>query len=138
MARAGTGIDGAFVEDFVARWEAVWNSQGPMRSVELMTEEICTTAPPGRPRRVDFGDVRAFLDSCDGRFPLVELSMTEGPFLRPGAPTAAAFWRGADRLGTQPPAGSRAEKLTRHSAGCGRARGFAADRSPWHARASSA
>ena len=94
IAQAQGGVDQAFVEDFVPRWEAAWNSYQPERLLELMTEDIVYDDSAWPTTMRGHGDVRTFLDHAWRAFPDLEFRMIEGPFLEPSAPRAAFYWRG--------------------------------------------
>ncbi len=82
-------IDQAWVEEFVKRWEAAWNSHEPDRLLELMTDDIVydDSAWPTTMRGHD--DVRHFLDSVWRAFPDLRFELTDGPYLATGEPKAA-------------------------------------------------
>jgi steroid delta-isomerase-like uncharacterized protein len=89
------GVDQAFVEDFLTRWDAAWKSRQPERVLELMTEDIVYDDSGWPTTMRGHDDVRAFLESTWRAFPDLEFEMTDGPFLHPGAPKAAFYWRGS-------------------------------------------
>jgi steroid delta-isomerase-like uncharacterized protein len=91
-------VDQAWVEDFAKRWEAAWNSHQPERVLELMTEDIVydDSAWPTTMRSHD--DVRAFLDWVWRAMPDLNFETVDGPFLIPGQPKAAFYWKGTGTL----------------------------------------
>jgi steroid delta-isomerase-like uncharacterized protein len=93
VAQEKSTVDEAFVRDFLPRWEAAWNSRQPERVLELMTEDIVYDDSAWPSTMHGHADVRPFLESIWRAFPDLEFKMTEGPFIQPGAPKAATFWR---------------------------------------------
>jgi steroid delta-isomerase-like uncharacterized protein len=91
---AAAGVDHEFLEGFVERWEAAWNSHRPERLFELMTEDIVydDTAWPKTMR--GHADVREFVESTWRAIPDLEFHMVDGPFVLQGAPRAAFYWKG--------------------------------------------
>jgi steroid delta-isomerase-like uncharacterized protein len=88
------GVSEEFLADFLPRWEAAWNSHRHEALLELMTDDIVyeDSAWP-RPMR-GHADVREFLDFTWRAFPDMRFEMTDGPYLDPHRPAAAAYWRG--------------------------------------------
>jgi steroid delta-isomerase-like uncharacterized protein len=91
---AAAGVDQGFVGDFVKRWEAAWNSHQPDRLLELMTSDIVYDDSAWPRTMHGHDDVREFLEVTWRAIPDLEFHMAEGPFLHPGAPTAAFYWKG--------------------------------------------
>ena len=94
VAQEQGGVDQSFVEDFVPRWEAGWNSHRPEQLLGLMTEDIVYDDSSWPTTMRGHADVRTFLEHAWRAFPDLEFSMTEGPFIQAGAPKAAFYWRG--------------------------------------------
>jgi steroid delta-isomerase-like uncharacterized protein len=94
VAQEKGGVDQAFVEDFLPRWEAAWNSRQPERLLDLMTEDIVYDDSAWPTTMRGHGDVREFLEHAWRAFPDLEFKVTEGPFIQAGAPKATFFWRG--------------------------------------------
>ena len=98
MAEAGAThapeVELAWVEDFAGRWEAAWNSHEHARLLELMTHDVVydDSAWPTTMRGQE--DVRRFLDYAWGAFPDLRFEMVEGPYVVPGQPKAAFYWKG--------------------------------------------
>jgi steroid delta-isomerase-like uncharacterized protein len=88
-------LDQAWVEDFVNRWVTAWNSHEPDRLLELMTEDIVYDDSAWPTTMHGHGDVRTFLDYTWGAFPDLRFLMTDGPYIVPGQPKAAFWWKGA-------------------------------------------
>src|ERR671933_2889028 len=88
-------LDHAWVEGFAKRWEAAWNSHEQTRLLELMTDDIVydDSASPTTMRGHD--DVRSFLDYVWRAFPDLRFQAIEGPYIVPGQPKAAFYWRGS-------------------------------------------
>jgi steroid delta-isomerase-like uncharacterized protein len=93
-AQAEGAVDRAFVEDFLPRWEAAWNSHEPERLLELMTDDIVYDDSAWPTTMRGHADVRAFLDSAWRAFPDLEFELNEGPLLHGSEPKAAFLWRG--------------------------------------------
>jgi steroid delta-isomerase-like uncharacterized protein len=93
-ATEGRDLDQAWVGEFAQRWGAAWNSHEPARLLELMTEDIVydDSAWPTTMRGHD--DVRTFLDSVWRAFPDLEFEWVDGPYILPGQPKAAFYWKG--------------------------------------------
>jgi steroid delta-isomerase-like uncharacterized protein len=87
-------LDRSWVEDFVRRWEAAWNSHDPARLLELMTDDIVYDDSAWPTTMRGHGDVRTFLDSAWGAFPDLRFEWVDGPFIVPGEPKAAFYWKG--------------------------------------------
>ena len=89
------GIDPDFLESFIGRWEAAWNSHQPDRVLELMTEDIVYDDSAWHRTMRGHGDVREFLTSLWRALPDIRFEMAEGPFLLPGRPVATSYWKGS-------------------------------------------
>jgi steroid delta-isomerase-like uncharacterized protein len=83
------------VADFVARWEAAWNSHRPERLLELMTDDIVYDDSSWPRTMRGHGDVREFLESAWRAMPDLEFHMEEGPFVTENGTKAAFYWSGA-------------------------------------------
>jgi steroid delta-isomerase-like uncharacterized protein len=110
-----TEVDPAWVEEFAKRWLAAWNSHEPERLLELMTEDVVYEDSAWPETMHGHSDVRAFLDWAWRAMPDVTFEVVEGPYLMPGQPKAAFYWKGTGTL-TGPldppgfaPTGARAE-----------------------------
>ena len=88
-------LDQAWVEEFLQRWEAAWNSHEPDRVLELMTEDIVYDDSAWPTTMRGHGDVREFLESAWRAFPDLRFEGTEGPFIASGEPKAAFQWTGS-------------------------------------------
>jgi steroid delta-isomerase-like uncharacterized protein len=98
VSSAPTGVDRAFLDEFIPRWEAAWNSHNPDRLLELMTEDVVYD-DSGWPRTMrGHGDVREFLAFTWRALPDLEFHAVEGPFIAPDEPKAAFYWRGTGTL----------------------------------------
>lgn len=99
MAQTGAtqreGLEQAWVEDFAKRWEAAWNSHEQARLLELMTEDIVYDDSAWPTTMRGHGDVRTFLDYVWRAFPDLRIDMADGPYIRPGQPQAAFYWKGS-------------------------------------------
>jgi steroid delta-isomerase-like uncharacterized protein len=87
-------VDTAWLEEFLGRWAAAWNSHEQERVLELMTDDIVydDSAWPqtmrGKPA------VREFLDYTWRAFPDLAFEPVGGPLVASDGPRAAAWWRG--------------------------------------------
>jgi steroid delta-isomerase-like uncharacterized protein len=97
MAESATEVqelDQAWVEDFGKRWETAWNSHEHARLLELMTEDIAYDDSAWPTTMRGHSDVRTFLDYAWRAFPDLRFEMSEGPYIVPGQPKAAFYWKG--------------------------------------------
>ena len=97
-AAASTLLDPAWLEDFAARWGEAWNSHEPDRLLALMTEDIVYEDSAWPTTMHGHQEVRPFLDSIWTAMPDLRFEFTDGPFIKPGAPAAAFYWRGTGRF----------------------------------------
>ena len=88
-------LDHTWVAEFAQRWGVAWNSHEPARLLELMTEDIVydDSAWPTTMRGHD--DVPTFRDPVWRAFPDLEFEWVEGPYIEPGQPKAAFYWKGS-------------------------------------------
>jgi steroid delta-isomerase-like uncharacterized protein len=91
---SAAALDPQWLDDFLERWEAAWDSHEPDRVLELMTDDIVydDTAWPRTMRGP--ADVREFLEYTWRGLPDAHFEFIEGPFIAPGEPKAAFYWRG--------------------------------------------
>ena len=87
-------LDREWLDDFIQRWEAAWNSHEPEQLLELMTEDVeyDDSAWPRTMR--GHADVREFLEFTWRAFPDLRFDMSDGPYITPGQPRAAFHWIG--------------------------------------------
>jgi steroid delta-isomerase-like uncharacterized protein len=87
-------VDREWVGDFGERWLGAWNSHEPDRLLGLMTDDIVydDTAWPTQMR--GHADVREFLDHSWAALPDMRFDLVDGPYIMPGEPKAAFYWRG--------------------------------------------
>lgn len=97
-AAARTQLDPAWLEEFAVRWGEAWNSHDPERLLALMTEDIVYEDSAWPTTMHGHVDVRRFLDSVWTAMPDLRFEFTDGPFIKPGAPAAAFYWRGTGRF----------------------------------------
>jgi steroid delta-isomerase-like uncharacterized protein len=93
-ATEGQDLDQAWVGEFAQRWGAAWNSHEPARLLELMTEDIVYDDSAWPTTMRGHNDVRTFLDSVWRAFPDLEFEWVDGPYILPGQPKAAFYWKG--------------------------------------------
>jgi steroid delta-isomerase-like uncharacterized protein len=86
-------LDQAWLEDFTKRWGIAWNSHEPARLLELMTDDVVFDDSAWPTTMRGHGEVRAFLDFLWRAFPDLRFETVEGPYIVPGQPKAAFYWR---------------------------------------------
>jgi steroid delta-isomerase-like uncharacterized protein len=91
----GAELDQVWVEDFVKRWEAAWNSHEHGRVLELMTNDVVYDDSAWPTTMRGHGDVRTFLDYVWRAFPDLRFEWVEGPFIVASQPKAAFYWKGS-------------------------------------------
>lgn len=91
-------IDQAWAEDFARRWGEAWNSHEPERLLDLMTEDIVYDDSAWPTTMRGHGDVRTFLDWTWRAMPDLAFEVLDGPYLAPGEPKAAFWWKGTGTL----------------------------------------
>ncbi|TMK39458.1 MAG: polyketide cyclase [Actinobacteria bacterium] len=95
-----------FVEDFVARWLAAWNSHQAEQVLGMMGEDVVYDDSAWPRTMHGHADVREFLAHSWRAFPDMRFELADGPFLHPSEPRAAFHWRGdATHLGPIDPPG---------------------------------
>jgi steroid delta-isomerase-like uncharacterized protein len=87
-------LDRDWLEDFAKRWEAAWNSHEQARVLELMTDDIVYDDSAWPTTMRGHGDVHSFLDYAWRAFPDLRFEMVDGPYIVPGQPKAAFYWKG--------------------------------------------
>jgi steroid delta-isomerase-like uncharacterized protein len=87
-------LDREWLDDFIQRWEAAWNSHEPERLLELMTEDIVYDDSAWPRTMRGHADVREFLEFTWRAFPDLRFDMSDGPYIAPGQPKAAFHWTG--------------------------------------------
>ena len=103
---SGPAVDREWVDDFAQRWLGAWNSHEPDRLLGLMTEDIVYDDSAWPTQMRGHGDVREFLDHSWAALPDMRFELVERPYLMPGEPKAAFYWRGtATHTGTLDPPG---------------------------------
>ena len=84
-----------WLEDFIQRWEAAWNSHEPERLLELMTEDIVYDDSAWPRTMRGHGDVREFLEFTWRAFPDLRFEMSDGPYISPGTAKSGLPLEGA-------------------------------------------
>jgi steroid delta-isomerase-like uncharacterized protein len=96
MAETTTAADSVtteWVEEFVDRWIAAWNSYQPERVLELMTDDIVYD-DSGWPQTMRcHAQVRELLDFTWRAFPAFTVQRVGGPLVASEGPRAAFWWR---------------------------------------------
>ena len=106
-----------FVEDFVARWLAAWNSHQAEQVLGMMGEDVVYDDSAWPRTMHGHADVREFLAHSWRAFPDMRFELADGPFLHPSEPRAAFHWRGdATHLGPIDPPGLALRAAERLSA----------------------
>jgi steroid delta-isomerase-like uncharacterized protein len=89
---AATGTT-EWVEEFVERWLAAWNSRQPERVLELMTDDIVYD-DSGWPQTMrGHTQLREFLEFLWRAFPDLTIDGVGGPLVASDGPRAAFWWR---------------------------------------------
>ena len=88
------GVDKAWLDDFLERWEAAWDSHEADRVLELMTDDIVYDDSAWPETMRGHADVRVFLEYAWRGMPDTHFEFVEGPYLVPGENKAAFYWRG--------------------------------------------
>ena len=87
-------LDREWLDDFIQRWEAAWNSHEPERLLELMTEDVVYDDSAWPRTMRGHADVREFLEFTWRAFPDLRFDMSDGPYITLGQPKAAFHWIG--------------------------------------------
>ena len=83
-----------WIRDFERRFFEAWNSRQVDRVVELMTEDIEYRDDHWYKTMRGHADVREALNAYWTAFPDLTFELMEGPYVIPGQPRAAMYWRG--------------------------------------------
>src|SRR4051812_25127155 len=86
-------METSFVNDFVERWTAAWNSHEPEPLLALMTEDVVSDDPAAPAVMHGHADVRLFLEQTWRALPDLEFRLADGPLLEPGG-EASIHWGG--------------------------------------------
>ena len=78
-------LDREWLDDFIQRWEAAWNSHEPERLLELMTEDVVYDDSAWPRTMRGHADAREFLEFTWRAFPDLRFEMSDGPYGRPRA-----------------------------------------------------
>jgi steroid delta-isomerase-like uncharacterized protein len=92
--RVGEELDREWLDAFITRWQAAWNSHRPESLLELMTEDVVYDDSGWPETMRGHAEVRRFVEHAWRAFPDLAFEMTDGPYIVPGAPKAAFYWRG--------------------------------------------
>jgi steroid delta-isomerase-like uncharacterized protein len=91
---AAETVTSEWVEEFVERWLAAWNSRQPERVLELMTDDVVYD-DSGWPQSMrGHAQVREFLEFCWRAFPDFTVEAVGGPLVASDGARAAFWWRG--------------------------------------------
>jgi steroid delta-isomerase-like uncharacterized protein len=82
-----------WIHDFEERFLAAWNSHEPDRVLALMTEDVEYRDDAWPKTMRGHADVREFLDAIWTAFPDMTFELIEGPYVIPGQPRSAVYWR---------------------------------------------
>jgi len=94
QATASQAVDRQWLEDFLERWDAAWDSHEPDRVLELMTDDVVYDDSSWSKTMRGHADVREFLEYVWRGMPDVRFRTIEGPFLHPSEPKASFYWVG--------------------------------------------
>lgn len=84
-----------WIRDFEKRFFEAWNSRQVDRVLELMTEDIEYRDDHWYKTMRGHADARQALDAYWIAFPDLTFEVMEGPYVIPGQPRAATYWRGS-------------------------------------------
>ncbi len=87
-------VDKEWVGEFAQRWLEGWNSHDPDRLLALMTDDIVYDDSAWPTQMRGQADVREFLAHTWTALPDMRFEVVDGPYLMPGEPKAAFYWRG--------------------------------------------
>jgi steroid delta-isomerase-like uncharacterized protein len=90
---AGETVSAEWVEEFVERWLAAWNSRQPERLLELMTDDIVYDDSAWQQTMRGHAQVRELLDYLWRAFPDFTVEGVDGPLVASDGPRAAFWWR---------------------------------------------
>jgi steroid delta-isomerase-like uncharacterized protein len=96
-ATAVETVSSEWVQEFIGRWAAAWNSHVPEQLLELMTDDIVYDDSAWPETMRGHGDVRTFLDHTWRAFPDLTFEAVGSPLIAADGPRATFWWRG---LGT--------------------------------------
>jgi steroid delta-isomerase-like uncharacterized protein len=91
---SASAVDREWVGDFAQRWLGAWNSHEHDRLLGLMTDDIVYDDSAWPTQMRGHGDVREFLDHSWAALPDMRFELKDGPYIMPGEPKAAFYWRG--------------------------------------------
>jgi steroid delta-isomerase-like uncharacterized protein len=86
-------VTSEWVEEFVERWLAAWNSRQPERVLELMTDNIVYDDSGGPQTMRGHAQVREFLEFAWRAFPDFTVEAVGGPLVASDGARAAFWWR---------------------------------------------
>jgi steroid delta-isomerase-like uncharacterized protein len=82
-----------WIREFEERFLQAWNSHQADRVVGMMTEDIEYRDDAWPKTMRGHADVREFLDSLWTGLPDLTFELVQGPYVIPGQPRAATYWR---------------------------------------------
>jgi steroid delta-isomerase-like uncharacterized protein len=82
-----------WIRDFEERFLAAWNSHEADRVLALMTEDVEYRDDAWPKTMRGHADVREFLDAIWTAFPDMTFELIGGPYVIPGQPRSAVYWR---------------------------------------------
>ena len=83
-----------WIRDFTPQWLEAWNSHEVDRLLALMTEDIEYRDDSWPKIMRGHADVREFLEATWRATPDMTFELLSGPYVLPGEPRAAFYWRG--------------------------------------------
>ena len=87
-------VDPEWLDGFLERWDAAWDSHDPARVCELMTDDVVYNDSAWPKEMRGHADVREFLEVTWTGMPDTHFRAIDGPYLHPSEPRAAFYWRG--------------------------------------------
>ena len=87
-------VDREWLDDFLTRWEAAWDTHDADNVLALMTDDIEYEDSAWPKVMRGHADVREFLEYTWTAMPDTHFEATDGPYLHPDEPKVAFYWRG--------------------------------------------
>jgi hypothetical protein len=91
-------LDEQFLEDFVARWHAAWNTKDPMQVAPLCTDDVEITDPTQPEPLRGLAGIRASMEPLATAFTDYRFESTEPPYRSSAQRRAIMPWRFTGRM----------------------------------------
>jgi steroid delta-isomerase-like uncharacterized protein len=87
-------VDREWLEGFLEKWEAAWDTHDPDQVLALMTDDV-VYEDSGWPKAMrGHAEVREFLEYVWTGMPDTHFEAIDGPYLHPDEPKVSFYWRG--------------------------------------------